>query len=154
MYKLLAFIVGVVILFTGYCAGREFDGKDDTASNNLLLVGIVFALVLSLAGCISSPIAHYTTGIPKGDTTNAANVTLYDKGASPYPYRKLKKLHVSAKEVFILSTRPTKDDAQTAMRQAAAAIGADAVIDVHYSTGIGIGTWGYYDAGGMAVRYE
>lgn len=42
--------------------------------------------------------------------------------------------------------------ADDALREKAVSIGADAVLEVRYSSGMGLTTWGYMDAEGKAVR--
>jgi uncharacterized protein YbjQ (UPF0145 family) len=44
--------------------------------------------------------------------------------------------------------------ANEALKKSAIAIGADAVINIKYKSGVGFTTWGYLDAKGLSVKLK
>lgn len=71
------------------------------------------------------------------------------------PNRKFKPvgpIEVSVKKLTVFHADPTKEQANEALRERARIIGADAVINVTYKSGIGLMTWGYMDANGTGVK--
>ena len=62
-------------------------------------------------------------------------------------------IEVSVKKLTVFHADPTKEQANEALIEKAKLLGADAVINVTYSSGVGFTTWGYMDAKGKAVRF-
>jgi len=54
---------------------------------------------------------------------------------------------------MLLFPNPKKSQVDLELILKARMIGADAVIDLEYSGGIGFTTWGYMKASGIAVKY-
>lgn len=69
-------------------------------------------------------------------------------------HEKIGPVEVSVKKLTIFHKDPTKEQVDQALREKAAAIGADAVLNVTYKSGIGFTTWGYMDAAGTGVKFE
>lgn len=67
-------------------------------------------------------------------------------------YKEIGPIEVSVKKLTIFHADPTKEQANEALRERARIIGADAVINVTYKSGIGLMTWGYIDANGTGVK--
>lgn len=67
-------------------------------------------------------------------------------------YKQIGPIEVSVKKLTIFHADPTKEQANEALRERARIIGADAVINVTYKSGIGLMTWGYIDANGTGVK--
>jgi uncharacterized protein YbjQ (UPF0145 family) len=59
---------------------------------------------------------------------------------------------VSVKKLTLLHNDPTKEQANEALTEKARTIGADAVVNVTYQSGIGLSTWGYIDAKGIGAK--
>lgn len=69
-------------------------------------------------------------------------------------YKEIGLIEVSVKKLTVFHKDPTKEQANEALQEKAVAIGADAVVNVTYKSGIGFTTWGYMDAEGTGVRFE
>lgn len=59
---------------------------------------------------------------------------------------------MSVKKLTVFHKDPTKEQANEALSEKARAVGADAVINTTYKSGIGFTTWGYIDANGTGVK--
>jgi uncharacterized protein YbjQ (UPF0145 family) len=68
-------------------------------------------------------------------------------------YKEIGPIEVSVKKLTIFHSDPTKEQANEALAEKARVIGADAVINVTYQSGIGLMTWGYIDAKGIGVKF-
>lgn len=114
---------------------------------------LITAMVASLAsGC-----AAYRTesNIAPTDAPVAAStgkVLISENSLPGRKYKVLGPIEVSIKKLTVFHSDPTKDMANQALTEKARAIGADAVIDVTYKSGIGLTTWGYLDANGKGVK--
>lgn len=69
-------------------------------------------------------------------------------------YTEIGPIEVSVKKMTIFHKDPTEEQADEALRDKAIVIGADAVINVTYKSGVGFTTWGYMDAKGTGVKLE
>ncbi len=69
-------------------------------------------------------------------------------------YKEIGLIEVSVKKLTVFHKDPTKEQANEALQEKAVAIGADAVVNVTYKSGIGFTTWGFMDAEGTGVRFE
>ena len=67
-------------------------------------------------------------------------------------YKEIGPIEVSVKKATIFHKDPTKEQANEALTESARVIGADAVINVTYQSGIGMMSWGYMDATGTGVK--
>jgi len=67
-------------------------------------------------------------------------------------YTEVGPIEVSVKKLTIFHKDPTKEQANDALIEKARSIGANAVINVRYSSGVGFTTWGYMDARGVGVK--
>jgi hypothetical protein len=69
-------------------------------------------------------------------------------------YKALGLVEVSVKKLTVFHADPTRKQANDALSERARLIGADAVINVTYKSGIGWMTWGYIDASGTGVKLQ
>jgi len=67
-------------------------------------------------------------------------------------YAEVGPIEVSVKKLTIFHKDPTKEQANDALIEKARSIGANAIINVRYSSGVGFTTWGYMDAKGVGVK--
>lgn len=74
------------------------------------------------------------------------------EGAPDRKFKELGPIEVSVKKLTIFHKDPTKEQANAALVESALAMGADAVIQVTYESGVGWTTWGYMDAKGTGVK--
>ena len=57
-----------------------------------------------------------------------------------------------SKKLTVFHKDPTKEQANEALIEKARSIGANAVVNIKYTSGIGFTTWGYIDAKGVGVK--
>jgi hypothetical protein len=112
-----------------------------------------------LAGAILSGCAAYRTdsnieAAPVPAARSDASVLIVEGPLPGRKYKELGPIDVSVKKLTIFHADPTKAQADRALIERARMIGADAVINVTYESGIGLTTWGYMDAKGTAVKFE
>ena len=69
------------------------------------------------------------------------------------PFEKLGRIEAVVKKNMLLFPNPKKSQVDQELIQKARVIGANAIIDLEYTGGIGLTTWGYMKASGIAVRY-
>ena len=67
-------------------------------------------------------------------------------------YTAIGPVEVSVKKLTVFHKDPTREQANEALIEKARSMGANAVVNITYSSGIGFTTWGYIDAKGTAVR--
>lgn len=108
------------------------------------------AIVISLgSGC-----AAYRTSSNINSSSYSYNgpVTVTSGSLSDKEYTVISPIDVSIKKLTIFHSDPTKEQADEALKDKARSIGADAVINVKYDSGVGFFTWGYMDAEGLGVK--
>lgn len=82
----------------------------------------------------------------------AAKVVLSEGSIQDRQHKVVGPVEVSVKKLTLFHKDPTKELANDALIERARAMNADAVINIIYTTGIGLTTWGYIDAKGLAVK--
>jgi hypothetical protein len=110
-----------------------------------------------LAAALTTGCASYRTSSNIDTPTQASlsantKVLITEDGLSDRKYKEIGPIEVSIKKLTIFHKDPTKEQADAALSEKARAIGADAVINVKYKSGIGLTTWGYMDAIGLGVK--
>ena len=116
---------------------------------------LALSLVLSLSGCaayrtssnIEEAAAGSQTGQPQKDIQILTSGEVFSK-----KYQELQRIEISIKKLTAFHADPTREMANAELKKKAAQIGADAVINVQYQSGIGLMTWGYIDAQGTGVK--
>jgi hypothetical protein len=130
-------------------------------------IAIYFSAVIALvfiSGCASyrvssnvespEPARSQASGTPaQQSATPANNIILSESDMSDRRYEKLGPIEVSVKKLTIFHKDPTKEQANDALIERARVMKADAVINIKYKSGIGLMTWGYIDANGVAVKF-
>jgi hypothetical protein len=122
---------------------------------NAKRVGIVVSLtivVIVTSGCAAYRVSSNIATPTASPTSQAAQVIITEGSLSDRAFRVLGPVEVSVKKLTLFHKDPTKEQANEALIEKARAIGADAVINVTYTSGIGLTTWGYIDAKGTAVK--
>jgi uncharacterized protein YbjQ (UPF0145 family) len=116
----------------------------------------ILLAVFSLVGCASYRVDS-NVQLPPSVSNGAQNkeVLVYERGTLPKEkFKDLKQIEVTVKKLTVFHTDPTKAQANEELKTIANSIGADAVVNVEYKSGIGWFTWGYIDASGMAVKFS
>jgi hypothetical protein len=108
----------------------------------------------ALSGCASYRTSS-NISVESTPVLSASTPVLISEDSLPgREYRKIGLIDVSVKKLTVFHKDPTREQANEALREKAQAIGADAVIDVRYTSGIGLTTWGYMDASGTGVKLK
>lgn len=114
------------------------------------LVIVISAAMLS--GCASYRVSSNVEPAAALSARPTEEVLITEESLPLRAYRLIGPLEVSVKKLTVFHKDPTKEQADAALREKAAGMGADAVMEVRYSSGIGLTTWGYMDAQGKAVK--
>jgi hypothetical protein len=130
------------------------------AVNSAAAVALVF-----ISGCASyrvssnvespEPDRSQASGTPTQPSAAPANkIVLSETDILDRQYEKLGPIEVSVKKLTVFHKNPTKEMANDALIERAHVMKADAVINIKYKSGIGLMTWGYIDANGVAVKFR
>jgi hypothetical protein len=114
----------------------------------------VMVAAATLSGCAAYRTDSNITAAPVPATRSDASVLIVEGALPDRKYRELVPIDVSVKKLTIFHADPTRAQANRALIERARMIGADAVINVTYESGIGLMTWGYMDAKGTAVKFD
>lgn len=116
--------------------------------------GLLAAAVVAFAtsGCASYRTDSNISSVPASSVKPSTKVLISEDSLPGRKYKELGRIEVSVKKLTVFHKDPTKEQAKDALVEKAKVMGADAVINVTYSSGIGFTTWGYMDASGMAVK--
>ncbi len=121
-------------------------------------------LIGLLAACNVDSAGHYTSTAAKPENTvetasapaaavNPAEVQLFS-GAPGRTYTEVKKLKIDVNKLTAFHANPTEEDARNRLKQEAAKLGADAVINVEISdVKVTALSWGARTVSGTAIKY-
>ena len=88
-------------------------------------------------------------------TVSAWDVAVTEGDITDRPYDVLGKIDVTVNKTTAFHPDPTRAQAELKLREAAAVLGADAVIFAWFDpVTVSLFSWGSLDAGGTAVRYQ
>lgn len=109
---------------------------------------IALILLLAMQGC-----AYRTSENTDINQANANNIVLSESHIKGKKYISVGPISVEIKKTTIFNADPTEEMANDLLKAKAKQMGADAVINVRYDSGMGLLTWGYIEATGIAVRF-
>ena len=109
-------------------------------------------IVALTSGCASYRTSSNISSDAGAIPTATSPVLIAEDALPNRKYREVGPIEVSVKKLTVFHRDPTKEQANEALSQKARVIGADAVIKVVYTSGIGFTTWGYIDASGTGVK--
>jgi hypothetical protein len=112
---------------------------------------LVVAVAAMTTGCATYRVSSNVESAPTAPAP-AVQVLLAEDSLPGRTYTEIGPIEVSVKKLTIFDRDPTKAQADQALIEKARTIGADAVINIKYSSGIGLMTWGYMDAKGIGVK--
>lgn len=118
-----------------------------------IATGVLISTVV-ISGCSSYRVSSNVQSPEVVAPTEVKQVMITEETLPEGTYSLIGPLEVSVKKLTVFHKDPTKEQANIELRKKAAGMGADAVMDVHYSSGIGLTTWGYMDAEGKAVKLQ
>lgn len=113
---------------------------------------LLAVLVATASGCASYRTSSNIESTPAPAATPAARVVLAEDSLPGRKYIELGPIEVSVKKLTVFHKDPTKEQANEALIEKARSIGANAVVNIKYTSGIGFTTWGYIDAKGVGVK--
>lgn len=126
---------------------------DARLSERAKMASVILAMVVS-GGCatyrVNSNLDRESVAVPPPALATA--VLLSEDELPNRKFRELGPVEVSVKKLTIFNADPTREQANGALVEKARSMGADAVIRIKYTTGIGLTTWGYIDAKGTGVK--
>lgn len=112
----------------------------------MLLVGSAF---LVLTGC-----ATYRNDLSiEAQEKSASHIVLSKSSMRERKYTLIEPIKVEIKKLTLFHQDPTEEMANELLQKKAAYLNADAVINIIFSSGIGITTWGYIEAHGDAIKF-
>jgi hypothetical protein len=130
----------------------------------ILVRSAVCLIALGVAACGTRTESSITPTTPGPGTASPAvsatakppdQVILTEGDITNRPYRSLGDIDVTVKKWTIFDADPTREQVANALKEKAAAMGADAVVLVRYgSVGIGFMSWGQMDGQGRAVAFQ
>jgi hypothetical protein len=120
------------------------------------LIHATLALALATtAGCAAYRVESNIeeNPAPAAATAPAGQITISEGSLPGRKYSEIGPVEVSVKKLTVFHADPTKEQANEALIEKARLLGANAVINVKYESGVGLTTWGYMDAKGTAVKF-
>lgn len=118
-----------------------------------IAIAILATTLLAGCGTMNRVGTNFTSSTGAEPALNADTKVIISEDSLPdRKYRVIGPVEVSVKKLTAFHKDPTKEQADEALADWARKNGADAVINVKYSSGIGLWTWGYYDADGVGVK--
>jgi len=82
------------------------------------------------------------------------DIIVTKKSLSEYECSNIKEIEASVKKATMFHSDPTEEQANYILAEMAKKIDANAVTNVEYKSGVGLTTWGYIDAKGMAKNCD
>ncbi len=122
-----------------------------------MMLKLIRLLVFAMIILLSSGCASYRTSsnINSENSTSLApnsRVIITEGMLSGRKYREIGPIEVTVKKLTVFHKSPTAEQANEALKEKAREIGADAVIEVTYDSGVGFTSWGYIEAKGTGVK--
>ena len=116
---------------------------------------LAIVIVVSLAsGCA----AYRTNSDVTSDSTvvqkTASKVKILETGLADVSYASLGTVEAVVKKLTLFHKDPTKEQVNIVLIKKGEKLGADAVINVIYNSGVGMLTWGYMEGVGEAVKIQ
>ncbi len=120
--------------------------------NFRLLVAIIFLSITT--GCANYRTSSNIESEASTELSSSSASIIISEGILPdRKYEEIQAIEVTVKKLTAFNKNPTKEQADEALIEKARLIGADAVINVTYESGVGATTWGYIKAEGLGVKF-
>jgi hypothetical protein len=106
-------------------------------------------------GWSTSQVSARPVGAAAKAPTAPDKIQIVEGDMADRPYKSLGDISVTVNKTTLFNADPTREMVNQRLRNRAAELGADAVIQVRYGTvGIGLMSWGSLDGKGRAVAFE
>ncbi len=114
-------------------------------------------LLITFLGFLASSCASYRVNTNTELNAQEARqinsgVQILESSLPTVSYESLGNVEATVKKLTAFHKDPTREQVNTALAKEAKRIGANAVINTRYKKGIGLTTWGYIEASGLAVK--
>lgn len=113
---------------------------------------ILAAVAVLGTGCASYRTSSNISSETAPQLPAGTRVLISEDGLQGRKFREVGPIEVSIKKLTAFHADPTREQANEVLSEKARIIGADAVINVTYKSGVGFTTWGYIDANGTGVK--
>ncbi|WP_282128816.1 hypothetical protein [Roseobacter litoralis] len=156
-----------VVVFFGELKYADWPSKDRKMGNRVLKSGIFLALFLTMSACsgswdedgIGAANANAKAQEQAINETPSAEKTpdqilLFPGSAAEKPYTVIQNIKVAVNKTTVISADPTVSQVQEQLKESAAALGGDAVVNVVISeVKVRALSWGGRTGIGTVVRY-
>jgi len=124
--------------------------------NTKLLKSLALATLVATmaAGCASYRVSGSAEAPAAALPAYSGPVLIVEGDLKDRAYTAIAPIEITVKKLTVFHKDPTKEQANEALIEKARSIGANAVINVTYTSGIGFTTWGYIDAKGIGVKLK
>ncbi len=118
-------------------------------------LGFVVFTAMALSACVYTSSEYVASDAPPSSNIRQSGaITILEGDVKDRPYRELGKISAYGRSVNLLSSDPTREDVNEALRVEAAKHGADAVMKVTYhSERTGLASRGKMVGEGVAIAY-
>ena len=117
-----------------------------------LSLAAIAAGLATLSGCA----AYRTDSNVTFDSTQVApradKIIISEDALPGRKYKTIAPVEGTVKKLTVFHDDPTKEQVNIVLKEKAREIGADAVVNVTYKSGIGFMTWGYLEGTGTGVK--
>jgi hypothetical protein len=119
-----------------------------------IAVGLLAALGACADGWSTSQVTPQAAAAGRAPTP-VDQIQVIEGDVADKPYKSLGEVSVTVNKTTLFNADPTREMVNQRLRQQAAKLGADAVIQVRYGTvGVSALSWGSLDGKGRAIAYE
>jgi hypothetical protein len=119
--------------------------------NKALLAAVVVAVMST--GCASYRTDSNISTNDAPAVVSTKKVLIAEDSLPSRKYSTIGPIEVTVKKLTLFHADPTKEQANEVFIEKARSLGADAVVNVTYESGIGLGTWGKIEGKGSAVKF-
>lgn len=120
----------------------------------VIAVGLSAALGACADGWSTSQVKPQATAAVRAPTP-VDQIQIFEGDVTDKPYKSLGEVSVTVNKSTLFNADPTREMVNQRLRQQAAKLGADAVIQARYGTvGVSAFSWGSLDGKGRAIVYE
>jgi len=114
----------------------------------------VLLIATLTSGCASYRTSSNISSDASAGLSANTKVLIAEDSLPNRKYKEIGPIEISIKKLTVFHKDPTKEQANEALSEKARAIGADAVVNVTYKSGMGFTTYGYIDAKGIGVKLQ
>ena len=118
---------------------------------NKISLLVVIIGITTTSGCATYRTSSNIEAEPASSIDTNTQVIISEGNLLDKKFKAIGPIEVSVKKLTVFHKDPTIEQVNEALIEKARVIGANAVINVTYNSGVGFTTWGYMDAKGTGV---